>query len=398
VTLSQQRYDAALALHRSGRLDEADTAYRALLVDDPANAGVLHLLGVVAGQSGRYLQAVEWIEEALRHAPQVAAAHANLGNAQHALARYDDARTSYQQALQLQPGHRAALLGHGKACWSLGWLSAALESFDAVLALEPDLAEALLNRGDILLALGRRDDAVMSLRRAADCGADAQHIDYMLASIGIEPAPGVAPPGYVRDLFDGYAERFDAALVEKLGYRTPQLIAARLQRDGPAAHSLDVLDLGCGTGLCGPLLRPLARRLVGVDLSESMLAKARERAVYDELACGEIVAWLAGHGGTHDLVIAADVFVYIGDLAPVFAGVRRVLRSGGRFLFSIEAAESAGYELAASRRYRHASAYVERLAREHGWVVDSIERCVLRRDAGVDVAGSVVQLRETDAR
>ena len=398
MTLSQQRYDDALTLHRSGRLDEADAAYRALLAEDPANAGVLHLLGVVAGQCGRYESAVQWIEEALRHAPQVAAAHANLGNAQHALARYDDARASYQQALQLQPGHRAALLGHGKACWSLGWLSAALESFDAVLVLEPDLAEALMNRGDILLALGRRDEAVVSLRRALACGADAQHIDYMLASLGIEPVPSVAPLDYVRDLFDGYAERFDSALVDKLGYRTPQLIAERLQRDAAAAHSLDVLDLGCGTGLCGPLLRPLARRLVGVDLSDSMLAKARERAVYDELACGEIVAWLAGQGSAHDLVIAADVFVYIGDLAPVFAAVRRVLRHGGRFLFSIEAGTLGDYELAASRRYRHASAYVERLAREHGFGVDSIEPCVLRRDAGADVAGCVVQLRRPGPR
>ncbi|HMC15548.1 MAG TPA: tetratricopeptide repeat protein, partial [Albitalea sp.] len=321
MTLSQQHYDGALALHRSGRLDEANAAYRALLADEPANAGVLHLLGVVEGQCGRYTQAVQLIEEALRHAPQLAAAHANLGNAQHALARYDDARASYQEALRLQPGHRAALLGHGKACWSLGWLSAALDSFDAVLASEPDLAEALLNRGDLLLALGRRDEAVASLHRAVACGADAQHIAYLLASLGIEPVPGVAPQDYVRELFDGYAERFDMALVDKLGYRTPQRIAERVLRDAPAAHSLDVLDLGCGTGLCGPLLRPLARRLVGVDLSDSMLAKARERSIYDELACGEIVAWLAGQGAEYDLVIAADVFVYIGDLALVFAAV-----------------------------------------------------------------------------
>jgi predicted TPR repeat methyltransferase len=394
VKPSPQRHDDALALHRSGHLDEAAEAYRTLLVDDPANAGVLHLLGIVEGQRGRYVQSVELIEASLRHAPQVAAAHANLGNARHALARYDEALTSYRQALRLQPGHRTALLGEGKTCWSLGRLSDALASYDAVLAQEPDLAEALMNRGDILLALGRRDEAVASLRRAIACGADAERIRYVLAAIGIEPVPGVAPSAYVRDLFDSYAERFDEALVDKLGYRTPELIADRVRRDAPAAQSLDVLDLGCGTGLCGPLLRPLARRLVGVDLSDSMLDKARGRAVYDALACGEIIAWLRDQAAaSQDLVVAADVFVYIGELAPVFAGVRRALRSGGRFVFSTEATDQADYELAPSRRYRHSSACIERLAADHGFVVDSVEPCVLRRDGGTDVAGHLVQLR-----
>jgi tetratricopeptide (TPR) repeat protein len=216
VKPSQQRHDEALALLREGRLDDAADAYRALLADDPTNAGVLHLFGIVEGQRGRYTHSVELVEASLRHAPQVAAAHANLGNALHALARYDEALASYRQALQLQPGHRNAQLGQGKACWSLGRLTDALDSYDAVLAQEPDLPEALMNRGDILLALGRRDEAVAALRRAIACGADEERIHYVLASIGVEPMPGVAPLAYVRDLFDSYAERFDEALVERL--------------------------------------------------------------------------------------------------------------------------------------------------------------------------------------
>jgi predicted TPR repeat methyltransferase len=158
----------------------------------------------------------------------------------------------------------------------------------------------------------------------------------------------------------------------------------------PAREPIDVLDLGCGTGLCGPLLRPVARRLTGVDLSPGMLDKARERGLYTELECVELTEYLSRRHAEFDLIVAADVFVYVGDLAPVFSAVRRTLRDGGRFAFSVEAAEVREFELSSTRRYRHSRAYVERLAAESGFVIDEIETCVLRRNNGTDVSGLLV--------
>jgi predicted TPR repeat methyltransferase len=386
-----QRYERALALHRGGQLGEAAALYHQVLASEPEHFGALHLLGVIEAQHRRYPEAVVLIEQAIRVDSSVAAAHANLGNAQCALGLFDQALVSYRRALTLQPGHRWALMGQGKASWSLGRLTEALASYEAALEIDPDCSESLTNRGDILLKLGRLDEGVVSLRRAVDCGADPDPIRFVLASIGQETAPGMAPPGYVKDLFDKYADRFDAELVEVLHYRTPELLAQLVLRHSTPAP-LDVLDLGCGTGLCGPLLRPVARRLTGVDLSANMLDKARGRGVYSDLECIELTEYLGTRGAEFDLVIAADVFVYLGDLAPVFAGVQRALRAGGRFAFSVEAGEQRDCELAATRRYRHSKAYLDRLAAEHGFDVDTIETGVLRLNDGSDVRGHLALL------
>ena len=140
-------------------------------------------------------------------------------------------------------------------------------------------------------------------------------------------------------------------------------------------------------------MRPIARRLTGVDLSANMLAQARERDVYSDLECIELTDYLARCDAEFDLVIAADVFIYLGDLAPVFAGVRRALRAGGRFAFSVEAGDPQEWELAATRRYRHSRPYLERLAAEHGFDVEAMETGVLRREAGNPVDGHLALLR-----
>ena len=385
-------YERALALHRSGHLDEAAALYREVLAREPSHFGSLHLLGVIEGQCSRYVEAVALIEQAIGVNPDVAAAHANIGNAQLALGFFDKAVTSYQRALALQPAHRAALMGQGKALWSLGQLTDALASYDAALEIEPDCGESLMNRGDILLMIGRRAEGEASLRRAVACGADAERIQFVLASIGAETVPGKAPAGYLTDLFDNYANRFEAELVEILRYRTPELLEQLVLRDSSRAR-IDILDLGCGTGLCGALLQPIARRLTGVDLSASMLAQARERGVYSDLECIELTEYLARGDAAFDLVISADVFIYVGDLAPVFAGVRRALRAGGRFVFSVEAGDSQDWELAATRRYRHSRHYLERLAAEHGFDVEAMEQGVLRCEAGTPVDGHLALLR-----
>ena len=385
-------YERALTLHRGGQLDEAAALYDEVLAGEPGHFGALHLLGVVQGQRGRYAEALDLIERAIRVDSTVAAAHAHLGNAQHALGLFADAVTSYDRALALTPRYRLALMGRGKALWSLHRLTDALASYEAALDIEPECSESLMNRGDILLAIGRRSEGEASLRRAEACGADSQRIRFVLASVGREPIPNMAPTGYLRDLFDDYADRFDGELIGLLRYRVPELLAERVRRDSPPG-GIDILDLGCGTGLCGLELKSVARRLTGIDVSPNMLAKARERDVYTELECVELTDYLAKRAAEFDLVVASDVLIYLGDLAPVFAGVRQILRAGGRFVFSVEAADQSDFELGTTRRYRHSKRYLDRLAADHGFKIDSLESHVLRFEAGSAVNGHLVQLR-----
>jgi predicted TPR repeat methyltransferase len=389
----EQRYAHAVALHRAGRLDEAAARYREILTGEPAHAGALHLLGVVEAQRGHHVEASRLIQQAISVDASLAAAHSNLGNVWIALGSLDKALASYDRALALQPDDRQSLMGRGKAYWLLGHLFEALDAYEAALRIDPACAESLTCRGDILLTMGRRAEGVASLRRAVDCGADAAAIGFVLASIGLEPSPAQAPASYVKELFDGYADHFDSVLVDSLGYRVPELLT-QLVQDEPRPGPLDSLDLGCGTGLCGPLLRPMASRLVGVDLSPYMIAKSRERGVYDELECTEMTEYLSRRHADVDLIVAADVFIYLGDLETAFAAVRRALRAGGRFAFSVEMGDGPDFELAMTRRYQHSQAYIERVAANAGFVVSRIERGVLRTNNGSDVDGLLVLLAQ----
>jgi predicted TPR repeat methyltransferase len=255
-------------------------------------------------------------------------------------------------------------------------------------------------RANVLRALGRREDAIAAYRRARDLGADPAGIAFALAALGVGALPSSAPADYIKGLFDQYAGHFDQHLVGTLAYRTPELLKDLLLGHLGSAPLLDAaLDLGCGTGLCAPLLRPMTRRLVGIDLSEKMLDKARDAGLYDELACADIVDWLRLRDARWHLVLAADVLVYIGDLAPLFGEVARVSRPGGWFAFSVEALTTdspAGYAITASNRYTHAPAFVRACAQAAGLTVVEQREAVLRKEYGREVGGLLFLLRSRD--
>jgi predicted TPR repeat methyltransferase len=206
-----------------------------------------------------------------------------------------------------------------------------------------------------------------------------------------------APREYVRDLFDGYAATFDQHLVNELDYRTPELIA-NLVHDlrQVAPRSLDVLDLGCGTGLAGAAISPFARRIVGVDLAPKMLEVAQRKGIYERLECNDLLDMLAGEqSATFDLVLATDVFIYLGRLDRVVAEVWRVLRPGGLFAFSVERLDASDtalpsdvdFRVTVKGRYAHSAEYLRRLSIQAGFAVDRQVESALRMDQGRPIAG-----------
>ena len=240
-------------------------------------------------------------------------------------------------------------------------------------------------------ALHRPEEAVVAYRQARAKGGDAEVIGYTLASLGAEAAPVTAPRRLITELFDEYADRFDEHLVGKLRYRAPDLLFDAIVRLGPS-RKLDILDLGCGTGLLGARFHPLARTLTGIDLSPSMLKVARQRRIYDDLVCGELTEFLQAQTDNFDLAVATDVFLYLGDLSAVFQGVRGALRDGGLFGFSVEISPAQDFMLRPNRHYAHSDGYLRKLAAEHGFVLQTIESQVIRQDDGNDVVGYLVIL------
>lgn len=387
-------FDRALALHREGRLADAEPLYRRMLRTAPTHFDTLHLLGALCGQTDRFDEALQLLQRALAQKPDSAPALNNLGNTLGNLGRHREAVQAFERSLAVRPDDAKALRNRGTSLRALERPEEALASFDAALALQPDYPEALIGRAEALLTLHRRAQAIEAFQKALPLGKDVDQIRYALASLGVGEAPTTAPPAYVEALFDMYAHNFDQHLVQRLGYRTPELLMAELQQAQPPANA-DVIDLGCGTGLCGPLLRPLAKRLVGVDLSGLMLAKARELGLYDELVHGDVATALDARPQGFDIAVAADVFVYIGDLDAVFRAAAAALRPAGLFAFSVEACpdDAGDFRLGATRRYAHALPYLERLGAAHGLDVERAQQSIIRKESDEGVQGLLVVMR-----
>jgi predicted TPR repeat methyltransferase len=307
----------------------------------------------------------------------------------------DHARTlaALERDARARPRDARVALAIGRTLQHLGRPLEALAAHERALALDPRLGAAWTLRGHLLRQAGRLADASVCFNNAIGCGEDVESHLYFLGALGLGALPGAAPPRFVRDLFDEYAEGFDAHLVETLRYRGHEQVCAPLAALHPAPFE-SALDLGCGSGLAAPLLRPIARRLAGVDLSSRMIERAGATRLYDELHVGDLAAHLDAARAVHDLVVACDVFIYIGDLAPVFGAVARVLAPGGVFGFTVEEGHAdTGFDLLPTLRYTHAEAWLRELARAHALQVARCERAPLREGHGEAITGLAMHLR-----
>jgi predicted TPR repeat methyltransferase len=384
----------AQALHTLGDVAGARAAYQAALALDAGNTDAQLGLGVLCQEAGDFETALQYYQAVLQTDPDCAPAWNNLGTWHQERGERTAAAECYQRALGIDS--ECGFIHHAEAHNNLGTLYAEADRIEdaeacyrAALQIRPQFAEAHKNRGVVLQALGRRDEALASFREAVRLQPDFGEAAYKLAALSGERPPASAPADYIAALFDSYAGEYDQHLTATLQYRVPQALCALLVDQIPEAGGWDVLDLGCGTGLSGAALRSLARQLTGIDLSARMLAQARERGLYDRLIEGDIVQVLTEQGARFDLAVAADVFVYIGDLETVLARVAQSLRPGGWLAFSVESSSAGEYRLQPTGRYAHAPAYIEALARRHGFT-PVVERDVtLRVEQGQPVAGQL---------
>jgi predicted TPR repeat methyltransferase len=339
------------------RFEEAANAYSRCVALDPRNLEVYNNLGVLTRKLGQYRISEQHLLKAVALNPQFANAHINLG-----------------VLCLVEERHQEALSHFGEA-----------------LSLDPQETYYLRLLARAYGAMGRLDDARATyLRWLEQAPGDPQAL-HLLAALGDDAPPERATNAYVEYEFDRFAETFDMQLAA-LGYRAPELVALAVERAlGRPAAQCRMLDLGCGTGLCGPRLRPFASELVGVDLSQKMLSLAHARAVYDRLVRQELVDFLACCGDGHDAVVSADTLCYFGRLDEVFDGVHRSLRTGGVWVFTVESHSGMqDYVLALHGRYSHGRAYVEQQLIKAGFSRLELGAAVLRHENGVPVAGWIV--------
>lgn len=361
----------AAVLLKLNRDDEAAAAYRHALQRDGDSFDAHMGLGSIGQRSGNVELALSCYEQAQRIRPQSAAVQLSLGVVLEKAQRSAQAITFFSRAVALDPVCAPAHQGLGNAYLNQKRIPEALACFREVLRLQPD-----------------------------------NPVKHLVAALTGE-STACAPGAYVKQLFDEYADSFDAHLVKALAYNVPENLVQQLCSClGPARGETDVLDLGCGTGLFAVALASLAeqmaiRRLVGVDLSARMLEKAAARKIYSRLEQRDLHAMMRDEpADSYDLVAATDVLVYIGELDGLVAETRRLLRPGGLFAFSVESLEALeapadgpaaqDYRLNPTGRYAHSARYLERLAATHAMQVLACSEATSRQDNGQPIAGCLM--------
>jgi predicted TPR repeat methyltransferase len=389
--------ELAKSLRRCGQLDDAEAALGRAEALQPNNAEIWQVRGEILGQRQKYAEAVHAFARASELAPGYARPHHGAGVVLALQGNFPAAAAAMDRALKLDPNYPEANCGAGAVLLRINRAADAIPYYERAIMLNPRYLEA---RADLALAYekaGRVKDAAAQYEILAGVTTDEEFFRYQRASLGdgATPTPATAPPALVARLFDKYVRFFDEHLTKYLGYRAPQLIFHAVAHVKPNPR-LAILDLGCGTGLCGQLFKPLARRLVGVDLSPAMIEKAQERGIYDRLLVADLLEITAAVSETFDLVIAGDVFCYLGDLTPVFQRVAKMSHPGSLFAFTVEVSDDGDYVLRQTRRYAHAPNYIRQLAPRQGYEVLTLERTALRSENQRDVEGLVVVLRYRD--
>jgi predicted TPR repeat methyltransferase len=276
-----------------------------------------------------------------------------------------------------------------------GDLSAAADLLEQAIELAPRFVSAWFTLGEIRQQLGERDAAIAAFRKARDADPNDPHgASLKLMRLGAEELAAM-PPAYVRTLFDQYAPRFDRALIDDLGYRGPSVLfkavlAARHAVKKPAFFKR-AIDLGCGTGLAASAFAREVDHFIGIDLSPGMIEKARATGLYAELEVGDMLESLrAKPDASADLVLAADVMVYVADLVPVLTEIRRVLAAGGLVAFTLERNPGDGVIIGEGLRYAHGPHYVRASLAAAGLVPSQLEEQSFRTENNEPVPGLVV--------
>lgn len=378
------------ALRAQARLVESEAACRRAIELDPALPEAYLNLGEALRLQQQTAAAIGAFQQALRLRPAYVDALLSLGDVLHESGRYADAEACYRQVVSLNPDNAAGLTRLGVNLRVQGRTGDAIAHYEAAIGRTPDVPELHNNLSLLYQSLGRMDDAAACLRRLLDLTPDDVTTRHMLNALEGRTTER-APPDYVRDTFDGYAETFESHLVQKLGYRIPEQLAEMVKQCwGAAASGKAALDMGCGTGLFGVAIADACRQLVGIDIAPKMIEKAREKGVYTELVVIDILPFLRDRAPEcFDLVVATDVFIYLGDLAMIFAEVRRILRPGGMFAFSVESApdDGADYLLDTTGRYRQSGRYLRGLAGDCGLGIAQLVPAVIRHQADQPVPG-----------
>jgi predicted TPR repeat methyltransferase len=373
---------------RTSLYQQAIDHCKACLVIDPDHVEAYHQLAVALTHEDQYEAAVDAYKETLKRDAKHTEALHNLAALYVVKREPDLALTCYLRLLLLEPDI--------DVYYNLGVIyfyqdkhTDAINYFLEALKLDPKHFNSHLNLGACYIKTENLEKAAQHYQQALELKPDDPEIVYILSAITQKNLPQTTPAGYIENLFDQYAPHFDQHLNKYLDYHVPDvLLKAIIHQTGVKSAGWKVLDLGCGTGLCGEKLRPFAREMVGVDLSENMLAIAKQKNIYDVLEKIDIHLAVEKYA-LLDLIFAGDVLGYVGDLVPIFSLVKSALNDNGLFVFTVEKTEGASFMLQHNARFAHSKSYIKQLAAQNDFIVECEENAILRMQKQAQVEGYV---------
>lgn len=384
-------YNLGLALGKHDQLDEAIAVYQQLLQLSPEHVAARFHLASTYMRHEKLKEAIAEFILIEKKEPHHFETQSNLAACYLKNSAFMDAKNHYKKALELMPNDSQILFNLGVIDTQLGNIDSAIQFYQKALQIQPDLFAAHNNLGTAFLAKQHIPFALHHFEAAAKLQPENKSLQYTIKALSQNQQLLSAPTDYVKSLFDSYADHYDEHLMNALEYKIPAHFQRALTKLQPA--SWDILDLGCGTGLCGTIAKPFAKKLMGVDLSEKMLDIARDKNIYDTLECDEFNAFLSKPRTAFDLIIAGDVLVYMGDLTLLFKNIQKALRAKGMFLFNCEINENEDYKMNQSGRFSHQKKYIEILAKKNDLAVIHYEKAVTRMQNNEPVYGHIFVLQ-----
>ncbi len=382
----QQEISVLLVQYQSGQFEEAEKLAISITDKYPTHPFSWKILGALLNQTGRVIESLPVLQKSVKLMPNDAEAHNNLGNTLNKLGRLEEAEASFRQSIALKPDYAEAHSNLGVINRKKGKLEESEENYLQAITSKPDYANAHYNLGNTFKEQGKYSDAIASYKRAIALKPEFEEAKHMHAALSGKTTV-TAPRNYVEGLFDKYADKFEISLIDKLQYNSPKIISEMILKNSKIDFLGSIMDLGCGTGLFGIEIRQFCEHLEGVDLSEKMLDKAKEKNIYNNLIKQDILDYLSNEDLNFDYFVSTDVFVYIGDLFDVFRLIKSRNKTEGKLAFSTEHYEGERFCLEKSGRYSHSKKYIESLCKTFGYKLNHFETLALRKEKNQYISG-----------
>ncbi len=389
----EELFGQACTLHETGRLDEALEVYRLLLRRIPGSPLLHFNCGLALFETGDFPEAEVQYQQAVHANPQDPDIHYNRGLNFRRLGNIQEAITSFEEAFRLGDTSADTLYNTALSYQDVEEYQMAIRLYDTILELQPNHLSSLNNYAFLCHKSGNSSKAEQLYRQLLKYNPHHQAAQHMLDSL-LGNSPDTAPLEYVEAIFDNYAKGFEQSLLHKLRYQTPKSLRELYRSYYPDDSRKHCLDLGCGTGLAGVELQPYCKQLTGIDISLEMLAVARDKEIYQELHKDDILSFLASSNTSYDMMVAADVFTYLGDLEEIFKGCARLATDQAFFLFSVEDSATEPYQLKSSGRFGHTVTYIQEISNKYSWQMICSKSSQLRQDKGQWIEGKLFLLQK----